>query len=463
MIRFVIAALLSVACIQDSISQDSIDSSSALARYVAETDTSYSWSVEARYKYRGADVVGIRLHSQSWRGHLWKHQLYVIKPPRVAESGHAVLVVAGGRWRDAYDTQWSDSLPDEVDIFSRIASRLQSIIVVVAQIPYQPLFDRTEDQIIAYTFDQFLETGDSDWPLLLPMVKAVVRAMDAAEAVVHSEWEESIDSFTVVGGSKRGWTTWLVGAIDERVSAIVPIVIDALNMAAHFPYQSEVWGSPSAEIAPYTDRDLHLILGSDAGRDLRSIVDPFSYRSMLVQPKLVVVATNDDYFPVDSLNLYWRELPEPKFVLYLPNDGHSTDDFRRILRGLRFIHQSAAKIIEMPELSWEFQQDSTGLHLSIRSQPRPRRVRTWVASMSSRDFRDATWRSSRVRQRDGVYSSALERPENGHSAFFAELTFGRGRSAYSISTNLCVVSALPDLTDSPGIILQEDICGRWIR
>lgn len=32
------------------------------------------------------------------------------------------------------------------------------------------------------------------------------------------------------GASKRGWTTWLVGAVDTtRVMAIVPIVLDAIN------------------------------------------------------------------------------------------------------------------------------------------------------------------------------------------------------------------------------------------
>ena len=34
----------------------------------------------------------------------------------------------------------------------------------------------------------------------------------------------------VVGGaSKRGWNTWLVGAVDPRVIGIVPIVMDELN------------------------------------------------------------------------------------------------------------------------------------------------------------------------------------------------------------------------------------------
>ena len=35
----------------------------------------------------------------------------------------------------------------------------------------------------------------------------------------------------VAGASKRGYSTWHVAAVDPRVIAIVPIVMDALNFA----------------------------------------------------------------------------------------------------------------------------------------------------------------------------------------------------------------------------------------
>jgi PhoPQ-activated pathogenicity-related protein len=463
MTRLLIAVLLSVVLIDDIAGQDTDDPASALARYVASPDPGYQWNIEQQFEHRGTEFIGIRLRSQSWRDNIWTHQLYLIKPRHVDEHGQAVLVVAGGRWRDAYDEQWPESLPEEVEIFSRIAERLRSIVVVVAQVPFQPLFGITEDHLIAYTFDQFLQTGDTSWPLLLPMVKTVVRAMDTAQTVARMQWQQSIERFTVVGGSKRGWTTWLVAAVDARVSAIVPIVIDALNMAAHFPYQTEVWGSPSIEIAPYTERNLHVVLGSEVGRDLRRIVDPISYSELLTQPKLIVIATNDDYFPVDALNLYWRELEEPKYILYLPNDEHSTDDFRRIFRSLRFFHQSILSKSELPEVSWAFSQDVSEMQLTIHAQPRPRRVHAWIASADSRDFRNANWQATRIPRRDGTWSAVLARPQQGHSAIFAELTYGRGRSTYSISTNLCVVSALADIRESPGIAMQQDICGQTVR
>lgn len=57
------------------------------------------------------------------------------------------------------------------------------------------------------------------------MVQSVVAAMDAVQSYTSSRGRE-IGSFVVTGASKRGWTTWLTAAIDERVKAIIPMVYD---------------------------------------------------------------------------------------------------------------------------------------------------------------------------------------------------------------------------------------------
>ena len=51
---------------------------------------------------------------------------------------------------------------------------------------------------------------------------------------------------------------------------------------------------------------MHRKLQSDEGQSLVAIVDPYQYREKLNQPKLVILGTNDPYWPVDALNLYWQ-------------------------------------------------------------------------------------------------------------------------------------------------------------
>jgi PhoPQ-activated pathogenicity-related protein len=414
----------------------------ALADYVAKPDASYEWRVHGRYRHRGSELVELRLVSQTWRDIAWKHQLILIRPPQVTDPDRGLLIIGGGRWRDNYDTDPpAESLPEGGRLFVAIARRLQTVVAVLGQVPFQPLFERNEDELIAYTFDQYLKTGDAEWPLLLPMVKTAVRAMDATTQASEREWGTAVQQFTLLGGSKRGWTTWLTAAQDDRVTALAPVVIDALNMEQHFPHQTRTWGSPSEEIQPYTALELTDVLGSAAGEPLRRIVDPFEYRAAITQPKLVVLATNDRYFPVDSANLYWDQLEGPKYLLYLPNDEHSLSDYRRLIPSLRALHAAAGSGAALPVLDWEYRWSEEGVDLCISAQPRPSAVRIWRAAAATRDFRDAVWAQEGGSAGADVSEAATKRPPQGYVAVFGEAVFGRGRRAYSLSTNLAILGA----------------------
>ena len=75
---------------------------------------------------------------------------------------------------------------------------------------------RLEDDLIGYSWDKFL-SKDATWLAQFPMTKASVRGMDVVEKVVKDLTGQVIEGFVVTGGSKEGWTSWLVGAVDQRV------------------------------------------------------------------------------------------------------------------------------------------------------------------------------------------------------------------------------------------------------
>jgi PhoPQ-activated pathogenicity-related protein len=123
-------------------------------------------------------------------------------------------------------------------LFSQLALTTHSVIAEVRMVPNQPLVfaddgnKRKEDAIIAYSWGKFLFTGDETWPLRLPMTKAVVRAMDTVTAFCATEAGGAVmvEKFVLGGASKRGWTVWTAAAVDHRVIAIAPVVIDLLNI-----------------------------------------------------------------------------------------------------------------------------------------------------------------------------------------------------------------------------------------
>ncbi|OHB75274.1 MAG: hypothetical protein A2W31_12925, partial [Planctomycetes bacterium RBG_16_64_10] len=321
-----------------------ITTTGPLAEYVAKDDPSFCWAKQRDGQLGTAAVAEIILTSQTWQGIAWKHRLFLVKPTTVAaDTKQGVLVISGGRWRDEYQHATGPlKLPAQARLFSFIAEQLRAPVAVLEQVPFQPMFDgKVEDAIIALTFDKFLHTGDPQWPLLLPMVKSAVRAMDVAQEFCRDQWALKLDAFTVTGASKRGWTTWLTGAVDQRAKAIAPMVIDVLNMQPQMKHQLEVWGDYSDEIHDYTERGLQEHLGSEAGQALRAIVDPYAYRAALDQPKLIMLGTNDRYWPLDALNLYWHDLVGENYILYVPNNGHGLDDFRRIVGSLKALHEHA--------------------------------------------------------------------------------------------------------------------------
>ena len=42
-------------------------------------------------------------------------------------------------------------------------------------------------------------------------------------------------------------------------------------------------------------------------------------------PKLVINGTIDEFFVTDSLKFYWNEIPEKKYLQYVPNGNQELD------------------------------------------------------------------------------------------------------------------------------------------
>ena len=444
LLRFRVSVALLLAIVAGPLARGEDAHSGALAKYVAQPDDSYRWVKRYEGKTNGATFVELTLTSQTWKGTVWKHQLYVIRPSEVADPAQAILLIAGGSWTDdlAKPVEGDYKLPAEAALLAAIAQRVKSPVAVLKQVPQQPIFEGLkEDAAISYTFEQFLKTKDATWPLLLPMVKSAVRGMDAVQDFNKKEWGLDIRNFTLTGASKRGWTTWLTASVDPRVNAFAPMVIDMLNMAVQMKHQVATFGAFSEEIADYTQRGIQQQSDSEGGRLLQSIVDPYSYRALLLQPKLILLGTNDRYWPLDALNNYWPDLVGEKHILYVPNNGHGLNDFARVTGTIAALHREAAGHGRMARLTWKLQDDARRLLLSVTSDTPPKSVSAWIAAATTRDFRESKWASQPMSAADGAYQYELPLPAAGFAAMFGEAVFESDGMPYYLSTNVKIVKA----------------------
>jgi PhoPQ-activated pathogenicity-related protein len=419
------------------------DGKSPLHAYVAKADDAYRWVKRREGTVLGVSYAELILTSQKWKDITWRHQLFVIKPAEVTNS-QGLLLIAGGRWRDelAAAPRGDEPLPREAQLLAVAAARLKSPIAVLLHVPQQPIFGgMTEDQIIAYTFEKYLDGQGDEWPLLLPMTKSAVRAMDAVQEFCRKEWDLAVKQFTVTGASKRGWTTWLTGAVDARVTAIAPMVIDTLNMPDQMKHQIATWGKFSEQIEDYTRRRIQERATTPEGRALNSIVDPYVYRTALKQPKWLLLGTNDRYWPLDALNLYWDGLKGDKYVTYVPNNGHGLKDMSRVLGGVFAIHRAAAGELNLPKLAWDLEQKDGHLNLAVRCDQKPKKVLAWTSTSATRDFRPAEWKSDAATMKNGAYHYRLSVPAQGFAALFGEAQFEDGDTPLYLSTNVKIVAA----------------------
>ena len=423
-----------------------IDATDALKAYLAEPDASFAYKKRREGNILGTDYVEFIMTSQTWRDVPWKHQVFVLKPSSTArDESHALLLIGGGSWKDSLDQPpaANEALPGDAPLFSALAEMLKTPVVVVMHVPHQPMFDNLrEDALIAHTFERYIRTGDINWPALLPMTKSAVRAMDLAQEFTNKEWGLKLESFTVTGASKRGWTTWLTASQDPRVTALAPIVIDMLNMSEQIPHQKASFGDLSEEISDFKELGLDRVIHTPPGRKLISIVDPFSYREKIKQPKLLIFGSNDRYWPLDAANLYWEQISGPKYLLYTPNQGHGIRDLDRVTGSIAALHRAARGMSRMPEQTWSIVPSENGaMRISMKSNTSPKEVRFWQSASDTRDFRDAKWTSTTISLSGDSFQADIPKSNEGFRAGFVEAVYSAGEHPdFFLSTNVKIVS-----------------------
>jgi len=420
----------------------------ALDRYVAAPDPNYKYEVVSTTPGSGFTTYVIDMTSQQWRTKeevdkpIWKHWLTIVKPDML-KSQTGFLYITGGSNNDKPPTAPDPMLP-------QLAVATGSVATELRMAPNQPLVFagetklRTEDGIIAYTWDKFLRGGDDNWPLRLPMTKAAVRAMDTVSSFCKSAagGQVAVEKFVVAGGSKRGWTTWTTAAVDPRVVAIVPFVIDLLNIVPSFEHHYRAYGFWAPAVQDYQFMDIMSRVNTPRYRELMKIVEPYSYRDRLTMPKFMINATGDQFFLPDSSQFYYDDLKGEKYLRYVPNTNHSLkgSDARESMQAF---YEAILTGSRRPKFSWRFEEDGS---ISVQSVTKPSEVRLWQATNpKARDFRLDTIGKAYTSvvladQGNGTYVGRVPKPASGWTAYFVEMTYpGSAEQPFKFTTGVRVI------------------------
>jgi len=409
-----------------------------LDSYVARPDPTFAWKVESTFTGPGYHGVVIDLTSQTWLTTavmdrpVWKHWLTLTIPDAV-NSDKGFLFIGGGSTKSAMPKGPSATM-------ASMAVDTSSIVAELGQVPNQPIHfpdspnvDRTEDDIIAYLQAHYDDKANPEALVRLPMVKSGTAAMTAVQQFMASEagGKRKIDGFVVSGGSKRGWTSWLVGLTDDRVIGMIPIVINVLDVNATTRHHWEAMGYFSPALGDYIN---HKLIPDQIGKPMmdrvNTIEDPLNYRGRprMKIPKFIINAVGDEYFPPDNTKFSYHLLPAQKQLRMLPNSKHSTAG-TDINQSMTAWYGALIKGVPIPEYSWTVRGDGA---LVVSPGAKPSEVRLWQGTNpKARDFRvDSIGNAftSEVIQpaADGTYIANIAQPAAGFTAYFVEMTYPSG-------------------------------------
>lgn len=427
------------------------NSDTALKAYIEQDDGVFNIQHVVSQPGPGYTAHLYSLTSQKWLSlsdvdrPVWTHSLVMIVPDTVS-SATGLLFVGEGKN--------TDSLPDATDqtvqIITQLALGSRSIVSAIYQVPNQPLLfsggqkSVNEDQLVSHTWNRAMETGNYAWSAYLPMTKSVIKAMDGIQTVV-SDHGHQINDFVLTGFSKRGAVVWLAAAVDSRIKAIAPGVIDFLNIVPSFEHHYKSYGYYSEAVNSYQALGILDKLRSPEFRDLAKVNDPYSYRALLDMPKFILNSSGDQFFLPDSSRFYLDDLSGETHIRFAPNTDHSLSNSQTgvldTLYSLLGWYQSILYDLPRPVIDWKLDNKQLIATTSLT----PLLVRSWTATNdTARDFRKDTlgesWTSS-VLQPDetGKYVVSLNNQQNGYTASYIEFVYqGQGGIPVTYSTQVYI-------------------------
>lgn len=380
--------------------------SQALACYrTAESSAPLSYKKIEVIQLHDIEKRSYELTSQFWSPDQlvapgkWVHMVDVYIPSN-ALAERALLVINNGTYYGSDKSPAQTPTDFSEQILHTIATHTRTIVVSVSNVPNQSLTyqddaaPKREDENVARSWKLFLDAPEQRpfMPVQIPMMNAIVKAMDLAEKELEP-WK--INSFIATGLSKRGRTAWHTALVDTRIAALVPFVSDELNFNSMLEHTYQVYGKnwPIA-FGPYYQEGIAQQRKTANFEKLMAILDPLryldsAYASRLAIPKYIVNASGDDFFVPDNARLYLDKLPGTTALRIAPNSDHFgikkyTEE--TLITFVNRLQQSNS----LPTLTSNFKQEATSATLSVQFSETPLQVKQWIAdNPNARDFRYA--------------------------------------------------------------------------
>ena len=387
-----------------------------LGCFIKHNDDAYKYTfISENNSNPDVTIITYILDSQKWPittyenmpTTTWQHKLVIYIPKKIAHA-KALLYANGEYNRDAKGKSEAEGgnvyyAKNQID-YAAIAINNAAPVIELQNTLNQCLFFDNKpvrgDQIITYTYKIALANPLQNAYLAghLPMIKAIIKAMDASQEILTQKYDIDITGFILSGASKEGLAVRLAALEDNRVEAIIPIVADMLNTQKSLQHICEFYGNCPAALNDYKKGGLLDMRNTQAAADLMKIEDPFmylsasyasKYKDRLAIPKHIINASGDNIFVPDSSKLYFDKLPgDSNYLRYLPNTRHffalNATSLQLVNEAINSYFYLILNKTPLPKINWCLYNDK----IELISSTKPKAIKLWFSNNKhKRDFR----------------------------------------------------------------------------
>ncbi|HOV32946.1 MAG TPA: PhoPQ-activated protein PqaA family protein [Candidatus Hydrogenedens sp.] len=455
---------------KEQIKKKEYDYSGFLSKFVKDYDNAYKVEVYAEKQGEGYKAYFLDFVSQSWHPEktvppVWRHWLTLIIPnQRVKDIG--MLVLTEGL--STNETPMSEIPP----YFISLAVSSKSVVAILEGFPRDKVgIYETPTKVVnleltefaSWSLKQYFETYDPGWVIFCPMVKSVVRAMDAVQEFLLKNLRSEIPlKEFVLCGDAPFFVPWLVPPMDSRVIGLVSVNVSVFHLEQQIKrmFMDEINLPPL--FAEMDDAGILPLLETEDGENLLKVIDPYSYSTLLHIPKLVISLGNQQGCNLVSLSEQAiSEIPEPvnwlmclhlqlsREFAFLPqqlllNFSSSTNtpiyDFKDTIRV--FYHRILGQK-NMPTFHWEF--SPTG-ECTVKASEEIIECRAWYCSKDKRgdifNLMNKDWKCKILSEViEKTYRTTISIPSQQYTAVFLEVIFPSLMGVpYTLTSNIHIIT-----------------------
>jgi PhoPQ-activated pathogenicity-related protein len=161
-------------------------------------------------------------------------------------------------------------------------------------------------------------------------------------------------------------------------------------------------------------------------------------------PKMILMGTNDEYWPIDNIKNYYDSIPGQNLIHYVPNVGHSLGDGVEAMSTLSAFFGHTLTKTPHPVCSWKVSSARKGISVTIKATADQLvDVIVWRADSPDMDFRNDRWKAESlgIHHKSSVNLTEIF-PVSGYRAFYVNLKYKDARGVeYTEGTRVFMTDA----------------------